>query len=372
MRIAFDVSYVQHRRAGLGRYAVNVLDALLQYDRTNEYVLHGWSFGIDSSAIAARSRTRVSLSIGRIPGQIKRLYWNRLRFPSIETFCGNVAIFHSMDPLLPRTSSAKTICTVHDIAYKKFPHLFEAQVLSWDPFVRRSLCVADAILVLSEHTKTDILEHFDVEPRKISVVPIPPAPIFHRSHYKNGATNGGREKPYLLYVGTIEPRKNVISIIKAFEVLRQQHTKDVELVIAGKKGWLYDDVFEALRHSTYKASIHYLDFVSDEELARLYRNALAFVFPSHYEGFGSPIVEAMASGTPIITSNNSSLREIADGVALLVTPTSIDELVEAMRMLVDDEVRRVEMRQRGLHVVQRFTPEATAKAILAVYNSLAQ
>jgi glycosyltransferase involved in cell wall biosynthesis len=371
MKIAFDVSYVQHRRAGLGRYAVNVLDALLEYDRTNEYVLHGWSFGIDSAAIAARARARVSLSIGRIPGQFKRLYWNRIRFPSIEAFCGVTDIFHSMDPLLPRTTSAKTICTVHDIAYKKFPHLFEARVPAWDLFVKRSLRVADAIIVLSEHTKADLQEHFDVEVGKISVVPIPPAPIFHRSQDKNSA-KGGREKPYLLYVGTIEPRKNIISIIKAFEILRQQQTKDVELVIAGKRGWLYDDVFEAIRSSPFSSSIHYLDFVSDEELARLYRSALAFVFPSHYEGFGSPIVEAMASGTPIITSNNSSLREIADGVALLVTPTAVDELAEAMRLLVEDEVRRVEMRQRGLQVVQRFTPEATAKAILRVYNSLAQ
>lgn len=369
MRIGFDVSHIQKNRAGIGRHALQLIKALLAEDKTNEYVLHGWSFGIDKDAISLLANSRTKLSIARIPGDVKRFYWNKLRTPNIEKLIGNIQLFHSSDPLLPPTN-ARTICTVHDLAYKKFPMLFERQVVECDEFVKQSVHVADAVIVPSQQTRLDLVEMMGMDESKIHVVNLPPDGIF--SSTKTNSDASVKEKfllarPYILFVGTIEPRKNIPSIVKAFESVPDR----VDLVLVGKKGWHTEESFRAIHSSAEKTRIHYLEYVTDEELASLYRQALCFVYPSLYEGYGFPILEAMASGIPIITSNNSSMREIADGVALLVSPSSVEELAEAMNMLVADEVRRVEMRQRGMQIVQQYTAEGAAKSVLKIYSSIA-
>ncbi len=369
MRIAFDVSHIQKNRAGIGRHAFQLIKALLAEDKTNEYILHGWSFGIDKKAISRLANSRTKLSIAQIPGDVKRFYWNKLRTPNIEKFIGNIDLFHSSEPFLPPTNS-RTICTVHDLAYKKFPELFESKVVEADEFVQRSVQAADAVIVPSQQTRVDLIEMMSVDAKKIHVVNLPPDEIF--SSTKTSSDLLVKEKfflakPYILFVGTIEPRKNIPSIVKAFESVPER----VDLVLVGKKGWHTEESFRAINSPAVKARIHYLEYVTDEELASLYRQALCFVYPSIYEGYGFPLLEAMASGIPIITSNNSSMRELADGVALLVNPTSVDDLAEAMNMLVGDEVRRVEMRQRGMHIVEQYTAERVAKSVLNIYGSLA-
>ncbi|MEK7671840.1 MAG: glycosyltransferase family 1 protein [Bacteroidota bacterium] len=375
MRIAFDVSYIQKNRAGIGRHALQLIKALLQVDRHNEYVLHGWSLGLDGDLISRLQTHNSHLSTARIPGDVKRLYWNRLRTPSIETFVGNVQIFHSTDPFLPPTKKAKAISTVHDLAYKRLPEMFEPRVPSWDKYVERSTRLADAIIVPSQLTKSDLIEMFQVSAERVHIVQPPVNECF--SSTKNISENEivkqkfNLIKPYILFVGTFEPRKNIPAIVKAFEQVQKDCRPDVDLVLVGKQGWLYDETLRTINSSQVKSRIHYLEYVSDNELWSLYRQALCFVYPSLYEGYGFPILEAMASGVPIITSNSSSLRELADGVALLVDPRSIQDIAEAMNMLITNEVRRVEMRQRGLHIIQQFTAEAAAKKVLDIYTSLA-
>jgi len=375
MRIAFDVSYIQKNRAGIGRHALQLIKSLLQVDRHNEYVLHGWSLGLDVDLISRLQTHNSHLSTARIPGDVKRLYWNRLRTPSIETFVGNVQIFHSTDPFLPPTKNAKAICTVHDLAYKRFPEMFEPRVPSWDKYVQRSVHSADAIIVPSQQTKSDLIEMLQVSTERVHIVQPPVDECF--SSTKNISENEivkqkfQLTKPFILFVGTFEPRKNISAIVKGFEQVQEESRPDVDLVLVGKQGWLYDETLRTINSSPVKSHIHYLEYVSDNELASLYRQALCFVYPSLYEGYGFPILEAMASGVPIITSNTSSLRELADGVALLVDPRSIQDIAEAMTMLITNEVRRVEMRQRGLHIIQQFTADAAAKKVLDIYTSLA-
>lgn len=375
MKIAFDVSYVQRRRAGVGRHAIQLLRSLLTYDRENEYVLHGWSWKIDKSALAQfAAMPNVTLSVSKIPGDVKRFYWNHLRQPSIESVVGEAQIFHSMDPLLPPVRRAKTLCTVHDLAYKLYPDLFEDRVKSWDAFVHDAIDSADRIIVPSDQTRADLCELFAVEIDRVQVIQLPPDPIF-TAHADSEFDLIVRERfrvqrPFVLFVGTIEPRKQVDRIVAAFERMQAAARHDVELVLVGKRGWLYDDVFRTINNSPERGRIRYVEFVSERELASLYRQALCFVYPSLYEGYGFPVLEAMASGVPIITSNTSSLREIADGVALLVPPTSTEDLADGMEMLITNEVRRVEMRQRGLHIVQQFTAERAARQVLSLYDSL--
>lgn len=374
MRIAFDVSYIQRNRAGIGRHALQLARALRDHDTRNEYVFHGWSFGLDENEIGTLQAPNVSLSVKRIPGDVKRFYWNRLRKPPIEAFVGTVDIFHSTDPMVPPARRAKRIATVHDCAYKKFPALFEPRVLAWDAYVQRALRVADAIVVPSEQTMHDVMEFFKVGRAKLHIIHPPVDDIFSYQRDSCGSTAGmsSISKPYILFVGTIEPRKNVLSIVKAFEYARRELRDDVDLVIAGKKGWLFEETLHAIETSSERTSIRYREYVSEEELACLYRQAICFVYPSLYEGYGFPVLEAMASGVPVITSNNSAMREFADGVALLVPPDSIHDIADAIHMLVTNEVRRVEMKQRGLHVVKQFSSQQAAQALLTLYGELKQ
>jgi glycosyltransferase involved in cell wall biosynthesis len=373
MTIGFDVSYIQMKRAGIGRHSHQLVRSLLQHDPENQYLLHGWSYGIDHEAIKKVATTNTRLSIAKIPGVIKRFYWNSARVPTIESIVGPVQIFHSADPFLPPVKHARTICTVHDLAYKRFPELFEPQVLGWDSHVQRSVRRADAIVVPSEQTKSDVIDLLGVSADRIHVLRVPPSGVFTFESDSNDKVvrRGFRlERPYILFVGTIEPRKNISRLVHAFAALESVKRDEVDLVVIGKKGWLYDETFAGIAASPVKEQIHYLEYVNDNELAALYRGALCFVYPSLFEGYGFPVVEAMASGTPIITSLNSSLREIADGVALLVDPHQEEDIAEAMTMLIENEVRRMEMRLRGLEMVQQISSESVAAKVLSLYNGL--
>lgn len=371
MKICFDISYVQHRRAGLGRLTTELLPALLEQDSNNEYILHGWSYSLDVEKLERMKKPNVTTALARIPGNVKRWYWTRARFPALESLVGAFDIFHSADQFLPPLKRARTIATVHDLASIKFPEFFDQRVLRMNAFLEEHIHRADAIIVPSEHTGHDVAVLMNVPSERIHLVRPPVCSTFSSSPGPNDAAVAKKfslDFPYMLFVGTLEPRKNVGAVVEAFN--RLPATTRCELVVVGKKGWMYEPILHAMENSPAKNRIHHLDFVTDEELAVLYRRAMMFVYPSFYEGHGSPVAEAMASGIPIITSANSSLREIADGVALLIDPAKPDEIADAMQMLIDDEVRRVEMRQRGLHVVERFSADAAAKKVLALYEAV--
>jgi glycosyltransferase involved in cell wall biosynthesis len=371
MTICFDVSYVQHRRAGLGRLITELLPALLEQDSENAYILHGWSYSLDVEKLAELKKPNVTTSLAKIPGNVKRWYWTRARFPFLESLIGAFDIFHSADQFLPPLKHAKSVATVHDLASLKFPEFFDQSVLRMNAFLEEHVHRADMIIVPSEHTKHDVIALMSVPSERIHLVRPPVSSTFSAKPKANDAAIAKKfalEKPYILFVGTLEPRKNVAAVIEAFN--RLSATTKCELIVVGKKGWMCEPILHAIENSPVNNRIRHLDFVSDDELAVLYRRAMMFVYPSFYEGHGSPVAEAMASGIPIITSANSSLREIADGVALLIDPSKPDEIAEAMHMLLDDEVRRVEMRQRGLHVVEQFSANAAARNVLSIYRSL--
>lgn len=374
MIIAFDVSYVQKGRAGLGRYATELLKALVEVDQHNEYKLHGWSYSLDVRWLRCLQRTNVALYGTRVPGFFKRIYWNRLRFPPIETFIGEFDVFQSVDPFLPPTRKKKTVATVHDLCSFRFPHFFEQSVLRWDKFAGRSVLSASAIIVPSLSTLNDVLEHYQVPEARVKVVRPPVNALFRPDPVplidSQIRTKYNLQRPFVLFVGTLEPRKNVLSIIKAFELLHRKKTLDIELVIVGKKGWMFGQIFEAVANSPVRAKIRYIEFIPDGDLAAVYRNAELFVYPSIYEGHGSPVVEAMASGKAVVTSNTSSLKEIAEGSALLVDPSSIDELAHAMETLLEDTDLRKQLSARALKTAERFSGSSSANELLALYQSL--
>lgn len=375
MIIAYDVSHIRVRRAGIGRLATIQLQGLLSSDRRREYVLHGWAPDLDTEKIRTFLRDGVRLSVARIPGVIKRAYWNVLRVPPLETLIGPFDVFHGAEPLLPPVGKRKSIVTFNDSAYYKFPHFYSKGVArKWDYFYRRSLQLASAIIVLSENTRSDLVEMIDLPPERIHVVRPPTDPLFSAERSARDEEDLRRRlslpEEFLLFVGTMEPRKNIPRLVKAFELFLDEGRNPVHLVIVGRRGWLYEDILGTIASSAVAERIHLLDYVADGDLAVLYRMALMFVFPSLYEGHGYPVVEAMASGTPVITSKTSSLKEIGEGAGLLVDPEDPRDIAGAMDRLYRDPRLREEMAARGRERAAQFSVENAVASVLGLYASL--
>lgn len=372
MRIAFDVSYIQTKPHGYRRYAAELLHALVEMSH-DAWLLHGWSRSLDRRWLESLSREDVKLSLLRIPGQLKRLYWNTMRAPALERLIGTFDIFHSTDPLLPPTRR-KAIITIHDLVYRKFPDLVERRVVRWARQVQKNVARADAIVVVSEHTKRDVVEQFSVPEWKVHVI----YPILS-SIFTNAVSEKDEEilrrydllQPYILFVATIEPRKNLGQLLEAYSRLAPSVKKLVPLVVVGRRGWKSEDVVKAVRVLEAKREVRWFQCIPDDELAAFYRHALVVVYPSLYEGFGYPVAEALACGAPVITSNVASLPEIAGQAALLIEPTDMNALVEALMMLINDETRRAELRRLGPEQVRRFSRERSAASMLSLYKNLA-
>ncbi len=375
MIIAYDVSHIRTQRAGIGRLAAIQLQGLLSADRRREYVLHGWAPDLDTGKIRTFLRDRVRLSVARIPGVIRRAYWNVLRVPPLEILIGPFDVFHGAEPLLPPVGRRKSIATFNDSAYYKFPHFYSRGVAKkWDHWYRRSLRAASAIIVLSENTRSDLVEMMDLPPERIHVVRPPTDPLFSpvRSPQKEADLRRRLSLPeeFLLFVGTLEPRKNIPRLVKAFEVFLEDRKKPAHLVIVGRRGWLVEEILGTIASSPVAERIHLLDYVSDGDLADLYRMALMFVFPSLYEGHGYPVVEAMASGTPVITSKTSSLKEIGEGACQLVDPEDLRDIAEGMDRLYGDRRLCGDLAARGLRRAAQFSVANSVEAVLRIYDSL--
>ena len=373
MKIVFDVSYIQRKRAGYGRAAEALLRALLAADRSNEYVLHGWSLSLDDETIRSFERPGVRITTSHIPGQIKRLYWNTLRTPSLQTFTGPFDIFHAAEPLLPPVGNAAAIATLYDLAYLRHPEFFMAGVRGWDRFVRRNLESARAVIVPSESTRCDLVELLHVDSNKIVIVPPAPDGRFSPAALADSGsirTRYGIPDRYILFVGTIEPRKNIPGLVHAYEALRRRRNDVPPLVIIGKTGWLADASIAAINESSARPHIVTPGYVADANLPEIFRRAQLFVYPSFYEGFGLPIREAMASGIPVVTADNSSLSELGRDSALLVDPKSPDAIADAMETILSDEHAALRLRTQGLARAAQYTPAASANAVLKLYKQI--
>jgi glycosyltransferase involved in cell wall biosynthesis len=372
MKIAIDISYLQTKRAGYGHHTYELLRALMQYGGEHTYTLWGWSNSLDKESIEKLKSSNLKIKVATVPGFVKRFYWNSLKFPDIQTFTGDFDIFHSIEPLLPPIKNKKSILTVHDLAYKKFPQFFETNVLKWDKFIKRNVNIADAIIVQSQQTKNDIQEFFSIKEEKIHIIHLPVNTIFNTT-LDEDTKSKVREKynlhlPFALFVGTLEPRKNIPTLVRAFEEFHKCNNSELHLVIVGKCGWLYEDIINSINNSSEKNRIQYLNYIPETELPVIYLLSKFLIYPSLYEGYGVPVLEAMASGVPVITSNTSSLREIAEGAAFLVDPTNIEEIANAIMKLCVNQSFCDELSKKGLERIKFFNHKTAADKVLNIYK----
>jgi glycosyltransferase involved in cell wall biosynthesis len=308
------------------------------------------------------------------------ILWYRLNLPlPVDVFTGRVDLFHGPSFTLP-PSFVPGLLTVHDLSFLRYPQGAHPALLAWlTKAVPRSLRRACHVLADSESTRADLIELMRVPAAQITVIG---AGVEERFQPVTDPEARSRVRAryhlpdrFVLSVSTLEPRKNFPGLISAFNGLASVGGKptmdDLHLVIAGGRGWLYDEIFAAAKASPVPERIHITGYVADEDLPALYSLATLFAFPSNYEGFGIPVLEAMACGTPVVCADNSSLPEVAGDAALLVEATNADRLADAMRQLLIDTSLRETLIQRGYKQARKFTWEGAARRLLEVYHYVA-
>jgi glycosyltransferase involved in cell wall biosynthesis len=300
-------------------------------------------------------------------GKFKRL--------SVDSFLGPVNVFHSINTTPLPQRQGRRVVTVHDLTCLLFPqfHPWDRRLL-FRLSIRRAARLADAIIVPSAATGRDLAARFPSARTRIRVVPHAPSerfvPLRSEDCLPVLARHGLAHGDYLLFVGNVEPRKNLRALIEAYGRMRQATPLSPQLAIAGGAGWKHQGIHQAAATSPVAADIRFLGHVSDADLPSLVSGALAFVYPSLYEGFGLPPLEAMACGTPVITSNRSSLPEVVGDAALVVDPNDREALADAMERLVSDATLREEFRARGLERAQRYSWDETARRTIEVYEDV--
>jgi glycosyltransferase involved in cell wall biosynthesis len=257
------------------------------------------------------------------------------------------------------------VVMIHDVAFSAFPHGFKAhETLLFSALAKRSAQNAKHILTVSEFSKSEIHKHLNVPLEKITVTYNGLDDCFKPAKQKSSTA------PYILYVGNLHPRKNLVRLIEAFVQLKRERQTDLVLKIVGQKAWLTAEIFESVRTSGLESSVEFTGYISQEQLVQTYQTATVMVYPSLYEGFGLPVIEAMGCGVPVVTSNSTSLAEVAGDAAELVDGHSADAICQGIWRVVSSQERQNDLRQRGLIRTRKFNWQTTAQKTLEVYRSV--
>jgi glycosyltransferase involved in cell wall biosynthesis len=306
------------------------------------------------------------------------ILWQRLRVPvPIELLAGRADVFHGPDFILPPLLGTPAVVTIHDLAFLTHPECALPSLVRYlTAAVPHALRRASAVISDSRTTANDLHTLLGVPREKITSIYLGVDPIF-TPHADPDAVAALRAKygltpPTALAVGTIEPRKNYERLIAAFAQARQHADGPRMLVIAGRPGWLYDGVYAAVEKYGLRDTVKFLDYIPDAELTTLYHAVDVLAMPSIYEGFGIPVLEAMASGTPVVCSDGGPLPEIAGDAALVVPVEDVDGLAQALVRVVSDSDLRTALIARGLERVREFTWDAAARAHIRVYHEAAK
>lgn len=295
---------------------------------------------------------------------------------ALELYRFPIDLLHSTDFIPALHGPHKSVITVHDLAFLHYPHFLTAESAAYYGLIDKAVVRADHIIVPSEHTRTDLIGQMGVSADKVSVIYEAANPMFAPlpvdETRRAMAARYGIPETYFLTVGTIEPRKNVTGLLQGFACLKEKFglSSPVGLVIAGSRGWLYDETLEAVRALNLGESTFFVGRVSDSDLQKLYVGARAHLHVAHYEGFGLPPLEAMACGTPTIVSNVTSLPEVVGDAALLVNPRDSEEIAVAMHRLLTDDALHAELCEKGLQRARTFSWEKAAQRTLEVYRQV--
>jgi len=379
MKIGFDVSQTGSRKAGCGFVADSLITALTRLDPENAYILYPHFGGDFRDPDALRTTRRIDranvsrIPVGRTSLEGKR-FWREMT-PEKEVSLGSPDIIHANNFFCPiGLSHARLVYTLHDISFLRYPE-FTTEQNRWICFngVFKASLYADVVLAVSTYSRESFLDVFPhYPPERIEVIELgsrfaPDRPLTRPSPPELSRRFGAG---FWLSVGTLEPRKNLRRMLRAFAEYRQGTDDPLPLVLAGGRGWMEEDLETYIGALGLTNDVTPLGYVSDDELAWLYRNCHAFVYPSLYEGFGLPVLEAMTLGAAVITSNVSSLPEVAGDAALYVDPSNTSDITRAFKRLAGDGDLRERLKAMAVEQSRKFSWERSAARILAVYRRL--
>lgn len=339
MLIGIDASraFIKEK-TGTENYSYNLIQKLIEIDRKNHYVLYTWE-----NIPWPRFWTQGGLAL------------ECLRHPPDLLFIPA----HTM-PVI-RRPSLKVVVTIHGLEYQYLPQYYKfPQKLYLNKSTEYAVRYAGHLIAVSQWTKSQLVEKLGAKPEKITVV---------YEGVSQGSAVPEEGLPYILFVGTIQPRKNLVRLIEAFSKL-QARDQVLNLIIAGKKGWMYENILAAPKKFGVGKRVKFLGYVSDEELASLYQNALFFVLPSLCEGFGLPVLEAMRFGCPVIASKAGALPEVVGDAGLLVDPYKVEEIAGAMKLMIKNSDLREALREKGFHQVRKFSWQKAARETIKVFEKV--
>lgn len=365
MRIAIDVrSLMEGRHSGVEEYTVQIIRAMGRVAPEHEYHLF---YNSARSVTLPWLGEHGQVHAFRFPNKVLNVSQMLLSWPRWDTLVSADCFFAPHMRLLPLTANVPLVVTAHDLSFEHFPELFSWRRRLWHKLMLPRLLMrnCDHVVAVSQATKADVVKLYEVPSDHVSVVY---SGVRELAQVTSGDVRKKYKLPqrYVLYLGTLEPRKNVSSIIRAYDAIADQVSCD--LVIAGAPGWLMGEVNLALDRAVHRSRIHMPGFIDEVDKGALYASADLFVYPSLYEGFGFPPLEALLAGTPVITSFNSSLPEVVGQWATLVDPYDISELALVMRELLGD-LPKVSMATRRA-VIERYSWDRAAKQTLAIIEQV--
>ncbi|RYZ60598.1 MAG: glycosyltransferase family 1 protein [Proteobacteria bacterium] len=362
VRIGINGRFLVAKRTGVQRAAYNLVKTLLDIDQENEYVL----FTGEDQAEEWRKYPNVTLVTSplKVGGNLRNHLWEQFVLPKLAKK-HKIDILHSPANMAPMFYSGASVVHIHDLCFVVNPQWYSYTFhTAYNIAIPRLAKKATRVITNSNNSRNDLLQFYNVDASKVRLIYWAVDQTFGAR--ETNSTESVTESDYILYVGSLEPRKNIGNLIEAFERMRTRNPDlKTKLVLIGGESPLFADV--RLQIKTYHQDVVFKGFVSDEELRQYYRQAQAVAYPSLYEGFGLPPLEAMASGAPVVTSNTSSLPEVVGNAALMVSPYDCDQLAETLALIVRDPLLRREMRARGYEQVKKFNWYRVARNILAVY-----
>lgn len=377
MKLGLELQPCLKNKSGIGIYTYELTKRLQQY---KEIELNGHIFNFLNRNDISKDLDGIDIEkniCSLFPYGVYRRIWHYIPIKYNWLCRDNADIYHFFNFIVPPRIKGKVITTIHDMTYELYPETMDKRNLKRiKSDIQYSVDRSDKIITVSESSKNDIIKFLNVDESKIEIVYNGVDYEKFNKYYTEDIKLIVRNKynlpqNYILYMGTLEPRKNIDSIIEAFALIKKQKDFDnIKLVIAGKKGWLFEDIFNLVDKLNLKDHVIFTDYVDETDKPIIYNMAKLFVFPSLYEGFGIPVLEAMASSVPVIASNVSSLPEVAGNAVILVNPKDIEGIAKNIIKILSDDDLKNELVRKGHIQAQKFTWEASAEKLYNIYKEI--
>lgn len=384
MKIAFDMQpLLNSNKSGVGYNEHGLVTGLMKKYTENEYLLEYFGYKdaeTKKEIVAQYEQSNATANVcSWFPGSLYRLLSTFFYLPYHCFFKKNREITHFFNYFIPPGVRGKRVVTIHDMAFREFPETVRFKTKIFLKLgLRKSIKRADKVITVSEFSRSEIQKYYAVPDTRIAVVPNGVDSQRFHDQYTEKEIEHVRKKyeiktaEYFLFLGNVEPRKNLVRMIQAYALFVKQHKgEDVpELVIAGGRGWLCDEIYEEAAKNEINNHIRFTGYVEDGDVPLLMSGAMVFCFPSLYEGFGMPPLEAMACGTPVLTSNTTSLAEVVGDAAITVNPLDVDEMADGLSRLFKSETLRESLHKKGMERAKKYSWENAVDKLYQVYEQI--